>query len=511
MPSIRSKIAKSFKNNDPQKRAWLITQFLTSSGLPLSTVESDAFVTMRESLIGREMPSLAELEDWMEWQFDYGKEAVQMLISGGHRFIITMDVWGKKCPTAFLAISVYFYNHVMDKTQYFLLNLFQLDRPYNVDTLSEKLKNCLKQWQINSEKILIVVTDDVSCIDSHDGDYDSMYSLFMFEVDLPSLGLSHKCNLVLADLYNTPVPVAKKAISLLEKISKSHLVTEKLVKYKSFLELTRGCHVTKKCLKMKTLINEIILELDLDSWTEDEWSDLEKNDAFLDRATQNLFELTNNTPLSNVVPFLLNLSYKLQEIECPLSEIMLNSLKKHFHCIMEPEKPLFYGMFSAACLLDPTVGHFLLGPGFNKFFDGAIKYIKNTTSDPVTIADENPPLPKRFKFLDKQVSESGILTPKSLLDVEISQYIYEFGSNRPIVTAHGYWLSKKSSYPILSSLALDLVTLDISQASRRRVFPVDVELINRTKMIPPDLEKSAFLKINGEIFDIDSEYLNIPI
>ena len=127
---------------------------------------------------------------------------------------------------------------------------------------------------------------------------------------------------------------------------------------------------------------------------------------------------------------------------------MLKSLRKHFDYIMKPKKQsiilqnVFYSLSFGSDI-------FCLDQIFlclEICLDGAKKHIvQEISSNPRTKDNENLPPPKRFKFLEKH--ESGILAQKSLIDIELSQYICELGSNRPDVTASRFWLSRKSHYP----------------------------------------------------------------
>ena len=113
-----------------------------------------------------------------------------------------------------------------------------------------------------------------------------------------------------------------------------------------------------------------------------------------------------------------------------------------------------------------------------------------------------PPL-KRFRFLQQQLSithpEWAQSTSVSVgPETELSNYGAELGSAVATnCTAIEFWNAREAGYPLLSKVALDLISAPASQAYTERVFSFcgDLTAGKRNRMTR-SLERRVFLRMN---------------
>ena len=113
-----------------------------------------------------------------------------------------------------------------------------------------------------------------------------------------------------------------------------------------------------RLLEIKTVVNEVLEEMKMDSLLFNEWErlvELEKNLKPFKEQTDSM--QTDTLSLSNIIPSLLQLTFSLQDTSVTkvLSGPLLQSLRHRFSIFMGATCDSFDPLPSATCLLDPTV------------------------------------------------------------------------------------------------------------------------------------------------------------
>ena len=119
----------------------------------------------------------------------------------------------------------------------------------------------------------------------------------------------------------------------------------------------------------------------------------------------------------------------------------------------------------------------------------------------VTVSE--PPPAKRFRHLDKvlQVNLKEKVKSKSKLPlgkVEVDRYFDSTDSLADDADPIDYWLNHQTSYPLLSSVAIDTLIIPGSSAPVERVFSAagDSTIGKRNRLSDHNLEREVLLKKN---------------
>nr|XP_047141373.1 zinc finger BED domain-containing protein 4-like [Hydra vulgaris] len=117
-------------------------------------------------------------------------------------------------------------------------------------------------------------------------------------------------------------------------------------------------------LEIKTSINEVLGDLNIDSLANSEWIMLQDFVNLLEPFANETDTLqTDALSLSSVIPSILNLECHLEQFgdAKDVAVKMLEDLRRRFAVLLQPNDPNFNPLPCAACLLDPTCAIALLG------------------------------------------------------------------------------------------------------------------------------------------------------
>jgi len=122
---------------------------------------------------------------------------------------------------------------------------------------------------------------------------------------------------------------------------------------------------------------------------------------------------------------------------------------------------------------------------------------------PWTSASTTPAL-KRFKFLSEKVQQSGSADNQShsstYATLQAHQYLHELPVSLPEENVITFWSRRQAAYPLLASLAQDLVAAPASRAYVERVFSVCGWLTaDHRNRLSKHLEMRVFLKLNRDL------------
>jgi hypothetical protein len=117
--------------------------------------------------------------------------------------------------------------------------------------------------------------------------------------------------------------------------------------------------------------------------------------------------------------------------------------------------------------------------------------------------DVEPPLKKWKHLAAKQLAAAPPPATACGPQSELSKYLIEIrNSPAPVTDALSFWRQRRAVYPLLSSLAEDLVTAPASQAFVERIFSVcGLFTAGRRNRMEKSLEMRVFLKLNSHIIE----------
>lgn len=230
------------------------------------------------------------------------------------------------------------------------------------------------------------------------------------------------------------------------------------------------------------------------------------------------------TTISSIVPIIMELNLHLLEMRkkpnlSAVSLCLQEELQKRFDNLLSPKHTNFNPLYLAATALDPQFDLVIS----QEQKDAAKQYIlqllkeesedvQNTPCDNESHTAEktdsdSPPL-KCFKHLsglvtDKmnQLSQSSECLP---IEKEVNSYFSRLQPSCSSVTKNDiadpidFWITSEATYPMLSQLAFDILTIPTSSTSVERVFSTAGAscIGKRNRLTDSNLERKVFVKKN---------------
>jgi len=370
----------------------------------------------------------AKLNQLLNDRAEAAKEHLQSRIMDARKITVCVDGWTKKnLANSFLGISACFFdsNRNSNKAHHVVLSIAQLPFPHTGITIAECMETCLSEWQISSDKVLIVVSDNGSNMikaikilaenadkarsdNDHDDDYEEVVSDTEMEDELEEVGqdpevsddevcepetvhyrrmvcMAHSLQLVIKKAYTHYNTVLTKARFLVGKIRKSGMAVQKLhlkcgktVFSDNATRWNSTFNMIKRLLALRADVNELLTELRIDSLTIIEWDRLTELCSLLEPfAAQTNILQSDSKSLSYAVPAVFDLDCHLQSFNQnrTVAKLMLSDLRQRFSCILQPDAPNFNPVPAASCLLDPTVAAVMRAPELSPLLEAAKTFI----------------------------------------------------------------------------------------------------------------------------------------
>jgi len=345
-----------------------------------------------------------------------GKAHLKQMLVESRRVTICLDGWTKKGLTSsFLGISACFYDPKANTARHVILDLTQLHHPHTGEQLAAELSSCLKDWSIDKDKVILIVTDnganivkairilrenqfenepstaaDGDCIedvemndeDENDDvpiDNDEQNGSDLNDFQLPlnvryrrMQCMAHTLQLIIKRVYKHYVPVLEKVKHLVFKIRKSSIAVQmllakcgKTVIADNITRWNSTYQMAKRLIEIKSFVNEVLNSILVDSLRIEEWARLEEMTNLLEPfAVQTDLLQTDSTSISSIIPALLDLECHLEQFPHAktLTRSLLTDIHERFATILNPSYPDFNPLPAAACLLDPNYGALLFTP-----------------------------------------------------------------------------------------------------------------------------------------------------
>ncbi|XP_065679933.1 zinc finger BED domain-containing protein 4 [Hydra vulgaris] len=406
-----------------------LIQMIIATCNPVTLVDNASFRKLVNTLDYKfSLPASAKITSLLNEEFTVLTRKLRDFISEGRRFTICLDGWTKKGLTAsFLGISVCFFHFKSEKPIHALLNLYLVKHPHTGEQIANCFEKCLKYWNISREKILLVISDnganmvkgiklsrmkaqaerdilielesevneeqitdledDENMTNSEEWEHVDLIVDVIENVAFRRLGcIAHVIQLVVKLAYDGKYHgLLLKVRGLVGKVRKSSVALEKIIN-KCGKTVISDCStrwnstyfMVRRFLEIKTSINEVLGDLNIDSLANSEWIILQDFVNLLEPfANETDILQTDALSLSSVIPSILNLECHLEQFgdAKDVAVKMLEDLRRRFAVLLQPNDPNFNPLPCAACLLDPTCAIALLGNEHTQIRECAKKYI----------------------------------------------------------------------------------------------------------------------------------------
>jgi hypothetical protein len=362
---------------------------------------------------------------------------VKNLLSDARRITIGLDIWTNKGLTSsYLGISAAFFHPPTHKPLHIFLNLFLLAHPHTGTMIANKLQECLTEWGIAPNQVLMFVTDNGSNMVKAVSDLNELNQEAVLleqdeyseeegheteesgeelqidneenlevsvsdDVDVEAVEdievkvdfrrfpcVAHTLQLAIKsiDKHEATTKLLLKVMKVVKKVRESSVATQQLFE-KAGKTLVK-CNATRwnstlfmiqRLLEVKQPLNEVLDCMKMYGLLASEWARVEELYKLLKPIQCHTDIVQCDTMvLSNVIPTLIDISCHIQDSDHPkaLATPLLKSLRQRFACILDPQDPDFDGIAAAACFLDPTVALSLLSPDMESLMKSAQQFIR---------------------------------------------------------------------------------------------------------------------------------------
>ncbi|XP_065678962.1 zinc finger BED domain-containing protein 4-like [Hydra vulgaris] len=347
--------------------------------------------------------------------------------------------------------------------------------------------------EVNEEQITDL-EDDENMTNSEEWEHVDLIVDVIENVAFRKLGcIAHVIQLVVKLAYDGKYHgLLLKVRGLVGKVCKSSVALEKIIN-KCGKTVISDCStrwnstyfMVRRFLEIKTSINEVLGDLNIDSLANSKWIMLQDFVNLLEPfANETDILQTDALSLSSVIPSILNLKCHLEQFgdAKDVAVKMLEDLRRRFAVLLQPNNPNFNPLPCAACLLDPTCAIALLGNEHTQIRECAKKYILSEAKSA------------------KQRVEKIKLIPGNEAQNELNKYFIEIRNSSMCQNALNFWKMRRAVYPHIAPLAEDLIAAPATQAYVERLFSICGLLTNgRRNRMSASLEMRVFLKLNSHL------------
>ena len=295
--------------------------------------------------------------------------------------------------------------------------------------------------------------------------------------------------------------IVKRVQALVKKVNKSSRATELLVA-KCGKKLVGSCPtrwssmylMIERVLAVRVPLSRVLDELEWDNLAVSEWKTLENILNLLKPFAQYtaLSCGEDYTTLSSVIPIIMELNLHLEDMK-KVSElrnvcgIFQSELKYRFRRCTDPGDPGHEPLFLVAALLDPRYKLLLNPVQMETAKKELLKELKEAAgssnsgssddgaSPQQSTEEPEEPRPKRFchlsRLLEKKVKEGIQKVAKAPAGLQqLDQYIQAVHQLPEDFDPLQFWIENETMYPLLASVAVDVLTIPGSSAPIERVF-----------------------------------------
>ena len=322
--------------------------------------------------------------------------------------------------------------------------------------------------------------------------------------------------------------VLASAHALVKKVNKSSKATERLVSLCG-KKLISDCPtrwsstflMLQRLLTVKDALSIVLEELCWDNLPTSEWKVLASIHDLLKPFAQytSLVGEEDYTTVSSVIPIVMEINLHLEETRqspspqvSTAASVLLTEFKCRFRNLTDPSHPDHDPLFLASTLLDPRY-RLLLNPNqitsakahlMNLLKDHSeSSESSSATQSPKSPADAKEPPTKRFchlasvleQRLQEDMKKQGKKQPG---EQELETYMATCHSLPERVDPVTFWIEQENMYPLLATLAVEVLTMPASSTPVERVFSTAGESSGgkRNRLSNKHLEREVLLRKN---------------
>ena len=376
-----------------------------------------------------------KMNQLLQNRYESAEVKLKELVSRARQLTVCLDEWTKKSLTAsFLGISCCFYDRVDSITRHIVLSIKQIQHPHTGEMLKDAVTEVLSEWNIDSTKVLMLVTDNganvvkamrllseeatvaaAAATSSADemGDLEDEQAESREdeetsdedlgddpddhceddELDFPHIAfrhmpcMAHSLQLVVKKAFrSTHCIIVSKVRTLVAHIRRSGVAVQMLLNLSgknvimdNATRWNSSFQMMKRLSELRTSVNQVTQAMKIDSLRVAEWDELVSLVEILEPFAEQTNVLQSDAQsLSYIIPSLLNLQYHLQNFNGykTLSQSMLQDLNARFKHILEPAavNHSFNPIPASACLLDPSVARAMFTEDVHELLEAAKSY-----------------------------------------------------------------------------------------------------------------------------------------
>ena len=270
----------------------------------------------------------------------------------------------------------------------------------------------------------------------------------------------------------------------------------------------------------KSAVDKVLDTLEWDNLAVSEWKTLENVQKLLKPFAQytSLVGGEDFTTLSPVIPIVMEVNLHLEEMKkipevASVAALLLVELKRRFRKYTDPSDPDHEPLFLMATILDPRYKLVINRVQAESTKKKILKELKESNgnngasgspSTPTLSPEEavEPPM-KRFhhlsRLLEEKVKEGIQEVAKSPPGKqELENYLQNFQPLSEEIDAVQFWIDAEKTYPLLPSIAVDILTIPAASTPIERVFSVAGESTSgkRNRLADKNLEREVLLRKN---------------
>ena len=385
--------------------------------------------------------------------------------------------------------------------------------------------------EISSENEAISFDEEEQDFESREVDHDVAFSLLGRRIGC----FSHTLQLIVHRFSIEPAfkQLLSKVHSLVSRVNKSSVATEKLLSL-CHKKLVGDCPtrwsstflMIEHLLEVKESLKTVLDVLEWDNLATSEWKSLENIHKLLKPFAQytSLISGDEYTTMSCVVPAVMELNLHLEDMK-KITEVkhvashLQSELKRRFRKCTDPGDFDFDPVYLMSTLLDPRYSVLLNNSQLEPTKTHLLRLLKDmnggvsspsprsSVSSPVHPPNEDlePPEKKRFchlaKVLEEKLKEGAMKASKEPPGrQELQHYLLAMHTLPEDADPLSFWVEEEKNYPLLSTVALDLLTIPGSSAPIERAFSTAGESTSgkRNRLTAKNLEREVLLRKNKQ-------------
>ena len=536
--------------------------FIGATNMPNSLVENPEFKALLSACDPRyHVPGRGAISKEIDVILAEVKGKIQDSLSSANKINLCADIWTKRgMSSSYLGVSAHFFSRKDHKRQVATLAVRRMTGEHTGDNIRALVEEILKEWDIPTAKIGVIMTDSGSNMvkafrqsldsmeegedeeedetgfgdfeqdfDSKEVDHDITFRFFAKRISC----FAHTIQLIVQKFNEdtTYKETLKRAYALVKRINKSTKATELLIS-RCGKKLLSNCPtrwsstflLLERLLVVKEPLTAVLNELEWDNLATSEWKAIDSICRLLQPFAQytTLGSGEEYTTVSGVLPIIMELNLHLEEQKC-ISELsglasqLQSDLKRRFKKYTDPGDLDHESLFLVATMLDPRYKVLLNRTQAESAKANILKLLNqnedessssSAASSPIhqdLVEKDCEPPKKRFchltKILEARLKEGSNKIKKSPLgELELAQYLQVTTSISVDMDPLEYWTSESKTYPLLSSLSFDILSIPASSAPIERVFSTAGESTSgkRNRLADRNLEREILLRKNKD-------------